>query len=199
MKIGVFGGTFNPPHVGHLIAAECTREIIGLDKVLFVPSATPPHKRNMDIVEAHYRVEMLRRALLGNRRFEVSEVEIERGGVSFTVDTLEELAKRNPGDQLFLIVGGDLMAEFHTWKDPENILRLAEIVVMTRPGAQDVHANAPMFKGRVRQCPVPLVDLSSTAIRRRVAGGKSIKYLVPTSVELYIIQQDLYGPERRET
>lgn len=192
MRIGVFGGTFNPPHVGHLIAAEYAREGMGLDKILFVPSATPPHKRDMDIVEAHHRVEMLRRALLGNRHFEVCEIEIERGGVSFTVDTLEELGKRNPEDDLVLLVGGDLMAEFHTWKNPDQILGLAEIVVMTRPGATEVLSDLPVFRGRVRPCPVPLIDLSSTTIRRRIAGGKSIKYLVPTSVELYIVQQDLY-------
>ena len=134
VKIGVFGGTFNPPHTGHLIVAEYVREKISLDKVVFVPSAVPPHKQDLDIVEAHHRLEMLQCAVQGNRYFEVSDIEVRRGGVSFTVDTLVEFKGRSPDDHLYFLIGMDNLRDFDTWKMGEKIVDLAEVVAMTRPG-----------------------------------------------------------------
>jgi nicotinate-nucleotide adenylyltransferase len=112
MRTGVFGGTFNPPHYGHLIVAEFIRNEEGLDRVIFVPTAIPPHKREMDIVEAHHRVEMVRRAIQGNRHFQMSDIEVERGGLSFTIDTLREFHARWPNDSFHLIIGTDLLPDF---------------------------------------------------------------------------------------
>ena len=132
MKTGIFGGTFNPPHTGHLIVAEYVREKISLDKVLFVPSAVPPHKQDLDIVEAHHRLEMLQCAVQGNRYFEVSDIEVRRGGVSFTVDTLVEFKGRSPDDHLYFLIGMDNLRDFDTWKMGEKIVDLAKVVTIVK-------------------------------------------------------------------
>lgn len=191
MKLGVFGGTFNPPHCGHLIIAEHVRESLALDKVLFVPCAIPPHKQDLDIVEAHYRIEMLEYAVQGNRYFSVSDLEIERGGVSYSVETLTEIRRAHPHDELFLLIGMDNMPEFHTWKEPEKILDLARVVVMTRPGVR-VSPEQMKVVESATLCEVPEIGISSREIRRRVHEGKSIRYLVTAAVEMYIYQHQLY-------
>jgi len=191
MKIGIFGGTFNPPHLGHLIIAEHVREKIGLERVIFVPSAVPPHKHDLDIVEAHHRIEMLQSAVQGNRHFDVSDLEIQRGGISFTVDTLTEMRRMYPDHQLYLMVGMDNWVEFHTWKSPEKILGLARLVVMTRPGVAVSQAGKQKQADTI-VCEVPEIGIASRDIRLRVEEGKSIRYLVPLAVELYIYQHQLY-------
>jgi nicotinate-nucleotide adenylyltransferase len=191
MNIGVFGGTFDPPHTGHLIVAEHVRETFGLVKVHFVPSSVPPHKQQMDIVEAHHRLEMLQCAVQGNRFFDVSEVEIQRGGVSFTIETLQEFKRRFPDDVLYLLMGMDNLVEFHTWKMPGGILDLAVVVVMTRPNVDLTTVDATL-RERIQVCVVPEIAISSTEIRRRVKEGRSIRYLVPAAVESYIIRNHLY-------
>lgn len=191
MKIGIFGGTFNPPHLGHLIITEHVREKFGLDKVIFVPSAVPPHKRELDIVEAHHRIEMLNAAVQGNRHFEVSDLEIQRGGVSFTVDTLMELWGLYRDHELYLLIGMDNWVEFHTWRTPEKILELAHLVVMTRPGVESRQSGMKLAD-KVIFCEVPEIGIASRDIRKRIADSKSIRYLVPLAVELYIYQRQLY-------
>jgi len=191
MKLGIFGGTFNPPHIGHLIVAEHVCDALRLDNIVFVPAATPPHKALDGIVAAAHRVEMLRRAIQGNPNFDISDIEIARGGVSFTVDTLQQLRDEHPSDEFFLLIGMDNLPEFPTWRSPERILELATVVVMTRPGfaANDV---PPDLKGRVRICPVPTIGIASSEIRARVKEGKSIRYLVADPVRDYIHHHNLY-------
>jgi nicotinate-nucleotide adenylyltransferase len=191
MKIGVLGGTFNPPHVGHVIVAEQVLEKLGLDKVLFVPAAIPPHKKGLGILDASHRIEMLRCAIRENPHFEISELEIRRGGESYTVDTLRELKAGRPGDTLYLLVGMDLMAEFLSWHEPDQILDLAIVVVLTRPDF-DLSKVDPAVQKKITVCEVPEIAVSSSDIRRRVKEGKSIRSLVPAAVESYIEQHQLY-------
>ena len=191
MKTGIFGGTFNPPHTGHLIVAEYVREKISLDKVVFVPSAVPPHKQDLDIVEAHHRLEMLQCAVQGNRYFEVSDIEVRRGGVSFTVDTLVEFKGRSPDDHLYFLIGMDNLRDFDTWKMGEKIVDLAEVVAMTRPGFKQENFKT-RHESKIVLCDVPEIAISSRDIRERVKTGKSIRYLVPGSVETYITRNHLY-------
>jgi nicotinate-nucleotide adenylyltransferase len=196
MNIGIFGGTFNPPHLGHLIVAEHVREKLGLDRIRYIPSAIPPHKQNQDIVEAHHRLAMLEHAVQGNRQFEVSDMEIQRGGVSFTVDTLNETKKLSPDDHLFMLIGMDNLNEFQTWKNPEHILAVATVVVMTRPGFQFRNEDVEL-RTKITVCEVPEIAITSSAIRAKVRDRKSIRYLVPAAVELYIYRHHLYqdGPK----
>ncbi len=191
MKVGVFGGTFNPPHLGHLIIAEFVRDDLGLERIFFVPTAVPPHKKDLDIVEAHHRLAMVEHALQGNRRMVVSDLEIQRGGLSFTVDTLAEFHRLRPDDQLYLLIGMDNYVEFHTWKSPETILRLATLVVMRRPGAGGVQEVGRPSTNTLF-CEVPEIGIASRDIRKRVQEGKSIRYLVPAAVERYIVKHHLY-------
>ncbi len=191
MNIGIFGGSFNPPHTGHLLVAEHAREQLNLAKVLFVPAATSPHKQGVDIVEAHHRLEMLECAVSGNRHFEVSDIEVQRGGVSFTVETLEELSKKYVDDKLVFLIGADNLLEFHTWREPERILDLVEVVALTRPGFR-VDALESRYRKRITLCNVPEIGLESRQIRKRVKEGKSIRYMVPISVESYIVSHELY-------
>ncbi|MCW5896058.1 MAG: nicotinate-nucleotide adenylyltransferase [Bacteroidetes bacterium] len=192
MTIGIFGGTFNPPHVGHLIAAEHVRTELAIDRILFIPAAIPPHKVNDGIVAAHHRVQMLRLATQGNLAFEVSEIEIVRGGISYTIDTLQHLKNQHPSDGLCVLIGMDNLAEFHTWKSPERILDLATVVVTTRPGFTEDDVPNTM-KRSVRICPVPEIAVASRQIRKRVAEKKSIRYMVPDVVREYIHRFDLYS------
>jgi nicotinate-nucleotide adenylyltransferase len=192
MKLGIFGGTFNPPHMGHLIVAEHVRTELNLDRILFLPAAIPPHKLTDEIISANHRVAMLRCALEGNEHFEISDIEIERGGLSYTVDTLRQLKQRGE-DELFLLIGMDNLLEFHTWKSPEKILQLATVVVMTRPGF-DSENVPPKMKDHVTICPVPEIGIASREIRLRVRDGQTVRYLVSDSVAEYIRQHKLYVP-----
>jgi nicotinate-nucleotide adenylyltransferase len=190
MKLGILGGTFNPPHVGHLIVAEYARQKLALAKILFIPAGISPHKRGERIPDSHHRMEMLRLAIAGNPSFEPSDIEIKRGGVSYTVDTLAELRAERPNEALVLLIGLDNLADFHTWREPEKILQSAQVVVMTRPG---VNVDAlHRYGSKVAVCEVPEIGISSSDIRDRVARGESIRYLVPDGVREYIVSQGLY-------
>ena len=191
MRIGIFGGTFNPPHVGHLIVAEAVREHLGMDKVVFVPSYINPQKQESEVASGDHRLEMLRLATDGNPGFVVSDAEIRRGGVSFTVDTLAEFHRTYPVADLYFLVGIDNLPAFNTWRDPERILSLARVAVMTRPGFSAV--ESPLMKDeRVTLCVVPDIGISSTDIRERVRTGRSIRYLVPSPVEEFIKSEGIY-------
>jgi nicotinate-nucleotide adenylyltransferase len=191
MKIGVFGGTFDPPHMGHLIVAEHAREELGLDTVLLVPSAISPHKRHDPLSDPVYRLEMVQLALMGQTSLQPSDVEVKRGGVSYTVDTLQQLRRMYPRDEFALFMGLDNLAEFTSWKSPAEILGLASVVGLTRPGFEGGEASVDVMKG-VILCRVPAVEISSREIRERVRCGKSIRFLVPRTVESYIYYRKLY-------
>ena len=187
----LFGGSFNPPHVGHLAVAEACAEGAGLDRVVWVPAATPPHKQDhAGMAPAVDRLALVRAAVAGNERFEVSDVEVARGGTSYTVDTVRAFAGR--GGDLALIVGADSLAGFASWREPQAILALARLVVYGRPGA-DLGAVPPWMMDRVTRVEGTLIDLSSTEIRARIRAGRTVRYLVPDAVRAEIATRGLYG------
>jgi nicotinate-nucleotide adenylyltransferase len=191
MKLGIFGGTFNPPHLGHLVVAEHVREELELDRILFVPSAVSPHKQHRDLVAPAYRLEMVRLSIIGQPLFESSSIEIARGGVSFTVDTLETLKRDNPEARLHLLMGMDNLDEFTTWRSPERIVDLSRVVIMTRPGFR-TNSVPESFMREFHFCQVPEIGISSSEIRERIKKRRSIRYLVPRAVESYIYYRRLY-------
>ncbi|MBI4408916.1 MAG: nicotinate (nicotinamide) nucleotide adenylyltransferase [Gemmatimonadetes bacterium] len=193
MRLGVFGGSFDPPHLGHLIVAQDAALALSLDRVLFVPAAVPPHKRGQSLSAGEVRLEMTRAAIAGNPLFEASDVELTRTGPSYTIETLRELVTRTRGDAeelaLFLLMGVDQFREFHTWREPEEIARLASLAVFARAGEE---IGWPGVDVAFQPVPVTRVDVSSTDIRRRVAAGEPIRYLVPPGVEEIIRREGLY-------
>ena len=190
-RLGLFGGTFDPPHVGHLALAEWARERLELDGVLFVPVGQPPHKRAARLSSAHHRLAMTRLATRRNPAFEVSTLEIEAEAPSYTVQTLRSLHATHPRDWWFLLIGSDSLDEFHTWNEPEAILDLATLAVATRPGSAAA-ANRPRTRRRVAWLGNPVLDVSSTLVRARVRAGRSVRYLVPDAVATYIVRHRLY-------
>ncbi len=191
MTVGVFGGTFNPPHCGHLIVAESVRDTLRLDSVLFIPAAQSPHKGVQSLAPARDRLEMTRLAVAGNSGFEVSDLEMQRGGTSYTVDTLREVALLRPGSKLKLLIGADNLFDFGGWKSPADILELADLVVLTRPGFDPPPQRSGLLE-RASVVTVPQVGISGTDVRRRVKFNKSIRYMVPAPVEEYIRRHALY-------
>lgn len=200
-RIGLFGGSFDPVHVGHLMIAEHVREARELDRILFIPASTPPHKPGRRITSGAHRLEMLRRAVAGNPGFEVSDVELRREGKSYTILTVRELQAALPHDaHLCFIMGGDMVHELPTWYQAHQLVDLIDIVAVDRPGHTlgDLAAlDAAFGPERVRRLralavPFPQIDLSSTLIRRRARKGLSIRYLVPEAVRQYIDEHGLY-------
>lgn len=188
-KVGLLGGSFSPPHLGHLIVAQEVFLTLNLDKVLFIPAHIPPHKHAR--VSSRERYEMTRIAISGNPRFEISDIEMKRGGKSYTVDTLKELRSLFREAEFYLIMGVDEFAEIKTWRDPEKIFNLSRVVVVARPGYEMAEVEQ-RFREKFIQVRVPLIGISSTDIRKRVKKKKSIMYLVPPGVEEYIKQKGLY-------
>jgi nicotinate-nucleotide adenylyltransferase len=186
VRIGIFGGTFDPPHLGHWLAAVDAAEALALDEVVWVPAAQQPLKTGVSSTEAAHRLAMARLAVQGDRRFRVDALEMERGGVSFMVDTLRVYRERYPDAALFLLLGSDSAATLPKWREPEVIRVLAEIVVLTRGG------EAVDLPTGVRALPTRRVDLSATEIRERVAAGRSIRGFVPDAVAAYIATHGLY-------
>jgi len=187
MKIGILGGTFDPIHYGHLILGEQVRGQLGLDKVVFVPAYRPPHKDGRGILDAGHRFKMASLAVRGNACFAVSDIEIKRRGTSYTVDTLRCVKARHPGASLYFICGSDLVSEIPTWKNVDEIHRLARFVLAKRPGYGRRLMGKQYLRIRVAQ-----VDISSSSIRDLVRQGRSIKYLTPDSVVRYIKKNNLY-------
>lgn len=190
-RIGIFGGSFDPPHIGHLIIAELACEQLGLDKVIFVPAYLPPHKVGSHRSSPHHRLQMTKIAVKGNPRFTASDIEIQREGISYTVDTLRHFKKEYPKSKLFLIIGADNYAQFVTWKSPDVIAKLASLAVYPRPGYGTTVLPHSYF-GKEYLLFGNKLDLSSTEIRKRVFAAKTIRYLVPEKVEHYIAKKHLY-------
>jgi nicotinate-nucleotide adenylyltransferase len=216
-RLGILGGTFNPIHFGHLAAAEEVRDRLKLERVIFIPSFLPPHKIDEEIPSAVKRQEMVRLAIKGNAHFTISDMEIRRGGRSYTIDTMEALQQSHPGAELYFLTGLDSFLEIRTWKDWDRLLTLCSFVVLSREGyrfrdiaqlgfldvpEQELSAldarekdqvvitgeSRPVYLERV-----PFYDISSTDIRMRVREGRSIKYHLPEAVEHYIIENKLYA------
>jgi nicotinate-nucleotide adenylyltransferase len=198
-KIGIMGGTFDPIHYGHLVTAEAAREKFCLDKVIFVPSGNPPHKRSKEISPGIDRVNMTVLATANNPYFEVSDIELKRDGYTYTVDTLKEFIKMyGENTRFYFITGADAVMEILTWKDVSTILKLCRIVSAYRPGA-DINKFRSMVdelervhRSNIHLIEVPALAISSTEIRKRVKSGITIKYLLPEKVEKYILEKGLY-------
>ncbi|MGZ4293934.1 MAG: nicotinate-nucleotide adenylyltransferase [Solirubrobacteraceae bacterium] len=198
MRIGILGGTFNPPHLGHLVAAQEAHRELGLDQVLIVPAGTPPHKPVDDEPGAQHRLELCRLAISDDERFAVSDLELRRDGPSYTVDTLKVLSTRAPSDELFLILGGDIAAGLPKWHEPERVLELATVAIAKRRGTakSTVDEALAQLRGgeRARFFQMPRIGISSTMVRRRVRAGQPIRYFVPDGVMHYIETHGLYRP-----
>ena len=197
MRVGVYGGVFNPPHQGHLVAAQEAHAQLELDVVLWIPAGVAPHREVEGDPGAEARFEMVELAVAADERFRVSRIELEREGPSYTVDTLRQLHEREPEDELFLILGGDQALALPTWHEPEEVLALAQLAVFER-GSSNRNAIAikvARLRGaeRVRFLEMPRIDISSTLVRRRAGAGKPIRYLVPDKVANFIGAQSLYG------
>jgi nicotinate-nucleotide adenylyltransferase len=218
VRLGLFGGSFNPIHLAHLRCAEEIGEALALDRVVFIPSASPPHKPGHSLVAAEHRLAMVRGAVRGNPRFRVSAMELSRGGHSYTVDTLRVLRRRlGPAATLYFLLGADAFSELATWKEYDAIFSLAHLVVLSRPpyparppvarlpvavrrgfcyrashdGLIDAEGHQILFRT------VTPLDISASDIRARVARGQSVRYLVPDTVARYIAHHRLYARERR--
>lgn len=189
MRIGIFGGTFDPIHLGHLAAARAAMDCAHLDRVLFMPAAVPPH-RPATAAGAEDRLEMTRLAIEGERGFEVSDLEVRRDGVSYTVDTLRELRRLHPDDELFLILGWDAAKLFRKWRDPDEVRRLASLVIVTRPGS-----GAPTGTSDI-VCERPTPDVSASGLRRRLAHGQPVTDMLPPAVADYVARRGLYMDNR---
>ncbi len=195
MRLGVLGGTFDPVHLGHLILGEAARQELALDRVIFVPAGQPWRKGGREIAAGADRLQMLRLATAGNPAFEVSILEIERPGPSYTEVTLEALQGENPGAELFFILGGDALTDFPHWHDPQRIAELATLAVAERSDtalAGEAEGGLPGVHARLCHLRMPRVDINATAIRENVRWGRSIRYLVPDAVAAYIEERGLY-------
>ena len=190
-RIGIFGGSFNPPHVAHLIGAEIAREELKLDKLLLLPAAIPPHKQKMTLPASQLRLRMVEAAIADNPCIEVCDIELRREGPSYTIDTLKELRELYPEDQLVLIIGMDNLEIFEQWRSPDEILALAELAVMVRPGYSTENVKPELLE-RVRFVEIPLMEISGTEIRNRIESGLSVKYMVTDAVLNIIQSEGLY-------
>ena len=199
-KIGILGGTFNPIHIGHLILAQGALESFDLSRVLFIPCAQPPHKDASSLADASHRLAMVEAAVEGDPRFEVSDIEIRRGGISYAIDTARQLRRLHPLSKLYFIIGSDTLRELHLWKDVYALLPLCTFITFGRPGPgagrlrpEDLHLDPPWPERLLRNhITARLVEVSSSDIRHRAAEGMSIRYLAPEVVEMYIAEHRLY-------
>jgi nicotinate-nucleotide adenylyltransferase len=214
-KIGLFGGTFNPIHLGHLRGAEEIRETFGLQEVVFIPAAIPPHKVAEGVAEARHRLQMVRLAAASNPGFSTTDIELARAGKSYSIDTIRYFQERHP-DGLFFILGGDAFEEIETWKEFQQLFSVCNFIVMTRPGFQKTPSNSqlqkslvPVFrydeeiKGWMHTSghtlhfkEITYLDISSTKVRELIERGVSVRYLIPAEVEAYVQQHRLYRKSR---
>lgn len=198
MKIGIFGGTFDPVHLAHLVLAETCLEFFELDQVRFVPASTPPHKQEGGITSAKQRIAMLEFATAGIPEFVVDQRETKRGGVNFTCETLAEFRSEFPEDELFFLMGSDSLHDLPTWKEPETIASLATIVAVNRGPISDEQMQSflaplsPPVKESVRLVSMPGIEIASRDLRERVTNHRSIRFLTPRPVERYILENGVY-------
>ena len=189
MRLGILGGTFNPIHTGHLLLAECAREQCALDRVLFVPAATPPHKAAPDLLDGRQRLALIRLAIRGHAAFQASDVELKLGGVSYTVRTLQALHARHPAAKLFFLVGSDMLrVPWHRWDD---VKRLCTFIVADRRSHPSRALKSGQF-GKVQWLTMPQIEIASSTIRARIRQRRSIRYLVPDAVARYIATHRLF-------
>lgn len=197
MRVGILGGAFNPPHLGHLVCAQEALVQLELDRVVFVPVGEAPHRTLDDDPGPEARLEMVELAMADDERFVASRIEMDREGPSYTADTLEQLRAEAPDDELFLILGGDQAAALASWHEPEKVLERATLAVFERMswGRNAIIIKIGRMPGaeRVRYLDMPLIQVSSSSIRRRVREGVPIRYLVPDKVVEYIATNELYG------
>ena len=198
MRLGIYGGTFDPVHYGHLLLAEQCRESCRLDEVWFLPAAVPPHKQGVSITAGKDRVAMLELAVAGLPQFKVSTIELDRSGPSYTVDTLADLRSSRPDDELFLLIGADSLDDFPTWREPLRIVELATVVAVNRGrGGVDIQrarsALGDEAAARIQQVTMPGIDISATDLRQRAATGRSLRFQTPRAVERYILEHRLYA------
>ena len=198
MRMGIYGGTFDPVHYGHLVLAETCREQLKLDQVRFVPAAAPPHKPDHKISDGHTRADMLGLAVSGYPEFVVDRRELKRKGPSFTVDTLTEFTAEFPDAELYFLVGADSLRDLLTWREPERITELATLVACNRPGlpaldrAQIATWIGSELAGRIETVQIPGTDISASELRDRFRSGRSVRFLVPRAVEAFVIEHKLY-------
>jgi len=203
-KLGILGGSFDPIHYGHLLLAETCREQCGLDRVLIVPAAVPPHKQLQAMTSARDRIEMVNLAIGGHEHLAVSTIEIDRGGVSYTVDTLAALAEQQPGCSLFFLMGADSLKDLPTWREPQRLCELAVPLVVRRAGSPEPDFSVirhlltaeRLEEIREHQVEMPIIELSSTDIRQRVARGQSIRFRTPRAVEKFTETHGLYRSDQ---
>ena len=197
-KIGIMGGTFDPIHLGHLATAESVREIFALDEILFIPAARPPHKLGRPVTDEIHRLTMTNLATRSNKFFRVSDMELKRTGLSYTLDTMDALHKEfGATTELFFIIGADSLADLSKWHEAKKLVERSHFIATTRPGVDvDFSATEKFFGSAVgkhiHRVTTPAIEISSTEIRRRVKSGRSRKYLVPEAVEEYILREGLY-------
>ena len=198
MRLGIFGGTFDPVHYGHLLLAETCREQLKLDEVRFVPAATPPHKLHHKISDGEARADMLSLAVSGYPEFVVDRRELKRKGPSYTVDTLAEFAVEFPVAELYFLAGADSLKDFLSWREPEHIIRLATLVACNRPGLPKLQVEqvanwvGPEIADRILTLQMPGTEISGSEMRDRVRDGRSLRFLTPRAVEAFVIEHGLY-------
>jgi nicotinate-nucleotide adenylyltransferase len=192
-KIGLFGGTFNPIHTGHLIIAEVIRQALQIDQILFIPAKIHAFKNNQQIQSSRHRLRMLELVIRDNPYFLISELELNKEGISYTIDTIKMLRLQYPEDRytLYFLMGADNVAQFHKWKEPAELVKLCNFVVFGRPGFEVDPKSDPLVS-KFQFVEAPLLEISSTDIRNRIQGNISIRYMVPPQVEAYIHQHSLY-------
>ncbi len=210
--IGILGGTFNPIHIAHLRSAEEVYEQLSLKKVIFIPAAIPPHKKDPSIISFKHRYEMVKRAIIDREHFFISDIESRRKGKSYSIDTIRELRRIYPKNRLYFILGIDAFLEIHTWKEYQELFRLTSFAIISRPGMKLSHLKSYLvndlsmkfteqreglyvhaYGEEIRYVEVTLIDISSTKIRYAIKEGKSINYLVPDPVKDYIFRHNLYS------
>ena len=210
-ELAIFGGSFNPVHLGHLIIAECCLEQARLDRVLFMPAATPPHKQNSLLAHCEDRIEMLRLALASHDKLEISLNECERGGISYTVDTVNDLIAQHPKDHFSLILGPDALADLPSWKKPQEILSAITILAIERRGVDDIEktlqeprlrallSNKQLQQIQTKRIQVPGIGIRAKQIRESIATGHSIRFRTPREVEQFIADKQLYRTAEKRT
>ncbi len=195
-RVGILGGTFDPPHIGHLILGEYTAEALELDCLLFVPAADPPHKQEQRKTAVHHRLAMVEIALADNPHFQLSQVDMERSGPHYSVDMVRIIQQQYPGAELYFVMGGDSLRDLPKWNQPEVLIELCKLAVMRRPGdnvTPDMHqAVLPTLAERVVMIDAPVLEISSSQITQRIRDHRSVRYVVPDAVLAYIHENKLY-------